>query len=71
MFTITYQNNHYRQWTDRFIFEDLETAKEYLKKQGYVENNRMFEQVNRGWSVYTKAYITRREVYRDNSKGEK
>jgi len=57
MFSITYENEVYRQWTCDYVFESFEDAKDYLKKDGFIEKNRLFERVDYNWSKYLKAYI--------------
>lgn len=64
MFSITFEDEVYRQWEFEAIFLTFNEAKKYLINQGFVEKNRLFYRENYNWSKYLKAYITPRKVYK-------
>jgi hypothetical protein len=68
-YTITYQDKMNHQWSSQFVFNDFNTAKEYLLKQGFVEKNRTFERIDYNWCKYMKAYISPRKIYLNPSEG--
>jgi hypothetical protein len=63
LFTITYEDEVYKRWNSDYVFEDLEDVKDYLKDQGFIENNRIFQRKDYNWSNYVKAYIKPLTVY--------
>lgn len=63
MFSIMYENKSYHQWSDKYIFESFEDAKEYLERRGFVERNRLFYREDYNWNEYMKAYISPREAW--------
>lgn len=64
MFTISFENEVYKQWTCEFVFENFNDAKSYLINKGFIEKNRLFERRDHNWNKYSKAYINRAKVYR-------
>jgi hypothetical protein len=64
MFTITFEDEVYKQWSCEFIFNEFEEAKKYLIEQGFSEKNRLFVRENYNWSKYIKAYISPRKIYK-------
>lgn len=65
MFVITYQNEVNVRWNDDLVFRELDNAKKHLTQQGFIENNRIFERKDYGWSKYLKAYINPTRVYEE------
>jgi hypothetical protein len=63
LLTITFENQWRKQWLCDYVFNDYETAKEFLLKRGFIEKNRIFERADFGWIELMRAYITPRKVY--------
>lgn len=67
VFTITFENEIYKQWSCDVVFEKFENAKNYLIEQGFIERNRLFYRENHNWNGYTKAYISPMKIWGDNN----
>ncbi|QOV08430.1 hypothetical protein Kirov_231 [Bacillus phage Kirov] len=64
MYTITFENQTHNQWTCQYIFEKHSDAVTYLRTNGFSPSQGLFVRKNFNWSVFTKAYIIPREVWK-------
>lgn len=64
MYLITYENEKYKKFHDDYVFDSYDSAKNYLKQKGFVEDNRTFKRINYNWVAYQKAYIEPLKLYK-------
>ena len=68
MFSITFENEVYKQWTFDYLFETYEGARRYLVTNGFIERNRVFERKDYNWRKYDKAYIKEMKLWNKGGK---
>lgn len=56
MFTIIFENKNMKQFNSDYYFDTLEEAYEYLKEEGYSNNNRIFIKTT-DWGGNQKAFV--------------
>ena len=61
---ITFENEQNQEWDCSYFFDTPEEAKEYLKEQGYEqEEDRFFYNRDNGWCEYIKAIIEQKRPW--------
>lgn len=63
MFVIMFENEAGIRRVHENGFKNFDDAKQYLKDEGFVENNRLFERENYNWITFGKAFITHVKEY--------
>lgn len=63
MITITFEDEHFKQWTCDYIFHTSEDAKAYLIERGFSGDGKIMERSQVGWEGKTKAYIMPKKIY--------
>lgn len=63
MYTITYKDQSFKQWSSEYVFNTFTDAKGYLEGRGFKGNGGVMEREITGWCEKLKAYIELRKVY--------
>lgn len=64
MFTITYQDKHYRRWSDDFVFTEYQQAKDHLYNKGFAQSNGIYTRGKFNWCDGLNAYIEPKKIYK-------
>lgn len=62
MYTITYQNNNFKQWTETIVFTNYNNVCEYLIDKGFIKDGYIFIKSETNWNSRIIAYVNLCEI---------